>query len=146
MRISDWIQTCALPISHLRPAGKPGPQLSALLAASAHGRDGLRQKRSRADEGHLAFQYVPELRQFVQPGPAQKAANRGNPLVVRKKLAARIAGVTHLTKLDELERRDVLTRPPLAAKYRAARRDQDAAADKQDKGGKKRETDRKGVV
>src|SRR3546814_16326122 len=46
---------------HLRPSGKPGPQLSAFLAASAHGRDRPRQKRSRADEGHLAFQDVPEL-------------------------------------------------------------------------------------
>src|SRR3546814_6997609 len=72
---------------HLRPSGKPGPQLSAFLAASAHGRDRLRQKRSRADEGHLDFQVVPELRQSVQPGPAQKAANRRNPLLIRKKLA-----------------------------------------------------------
>src|SRR3546814_7120398 len=69
-----------------------------------------------------------------------KAANRRNPLLSRKKLAARIAGVTHRTKLDELERHAVLTRPPLAEKYRAARRDQDADADKQDKGGKKRDT------
>src|SRR3546814_12484383 len=105
---------------HLRPSGKPVHLLSALLAASAQGRDGLRQKRSRADEGHLAFQDVPELRQFVQPGPAQKAANRRNPLLIRKKLAARIAGVPHRTKLDELERHAVLTRPPLADKYRAA--------------------------
>src|SRR3546814_16380860 len=83
---------------------------------------------------------VPVLRQFFQPGPAQKAANCRNPLLIRKKLAARIAGVTHRTKLDELERHAVLTRPPLAEKYRAARRDQDADADKQDKGGTKRDT------
>src|SRR3546814_20101512 len=106
---------------HLRPSGKPVHLLSALLAASAQGRDGLRQKRSRADEGHLAFQDVPELRQFVQPGPAKKAANRGNPLVVRKKLAARIAGVTNRTKLDEMERSAVLTSPQFKAKNRAAR-------------------------
>src|SRR3546814_3001266 len=139
MRIRDWSSDVCT-YDRVRPSGKTRPKLSARHPTSDNGRDGLRQKRSRADEGHLAFQDVPELRQFVQPGPAQKAANRGNPLVVRKKLAARIAGVTHRTKLDELERRAVLTRPPLAEKYRAARRDQDADTDKQDKGGKKRDT------
>src|SRR5688572_14670380 len=49
-------------------------------------RDLVRQTRyefgalgPRADQTHLATEHVPQLRQFVEPRPAQESADRGDP-------------------------------------------------------------------
>ena len=39
----------------------------------------FRDLRPWADEAHLADQDVPELREFVQLGPAEKASDAGHP-------------------------------------------------------------------
>ena len=40
-------------------------------------------RRTRAYQRHLAFQYVVELRQFIQAGPAQKTPDTSDPRIFR---------------------------------------------------------------
>src|SRR5689334_16932699 len=41
-----------------------------------------RQRRSRADEGHVAPEHIPELRQLVETGPAEEASRSRHPRIV----------------------------------------------------------------
>ena len=45
--------------------------------------------RAGADQGHLAPDHVPELRQLVEAGAAQEPADLGDPVVIGGDLAAR---------------------------------------------------------
>src|SRR5215203_6433710 len=81
---------CALGVrrviaAQLRPTGDPG------LDQQAPGLEGngslehaheLRPLRARSDQGHLALQHVPELRELVEVRPAQEAADVRDAWVV----------------------------------------------------------------
>src|SRR2546423_13051681 len=73
----DLIASGDLPdASEPRPDRQP-PALPALVE-----RDLLRQRRTRADDAHVAAQDVDELRQLVDAVLAQETADRRHPRVV----------------------------------------------------------------
>src|SRR5215475_12451709 len=75
----------AAPAVHLRPAGQAGLHLVAehvLRNAMLELLDEMRPFGPRTDDGHVAAQDVPELRQLVQVRAAQEAAKRGYTWIV----------------------------------------------------------------
>ena len=72
----------AAPAVHLRPAGDAGLDLvpqHVLRDAVLELFDEERPLGPRADDGHVAAQHVPELRQLVEVEPAQPAADASSP-------------------------------------------------------------------
>ena len=74
------VERRAAAAGHLPQAGDPG------LASSTRRQcqrlvllDLVRERRPRSDERHVAAQHVPELRQLVEAGLAQDAADRRDP-------------------------------------------------------------------
>src|SRR5262249_49826758 len=61
----------------------------------------VRHGRSWADQGHLAAQHVPELRQLVEARLSEKAAERGDALVVGELEHARRGAVGYSARGDE---------------------------------------------
>ena len=62
------------------------------VAVGALHADGV---RARADEAHVAFQHVQELRQFVETGAAQEAADLCDARIVRRHLLQGRGGVVY---------------------------------------------------
>ena len=94
--------TCARPVSPDRDAValRVARQLGGELL------DEVRALRSRPDEGHVATQDVPQLRQFVERGAPQDPADRADALVADDRpLRGRLAlvGGPHRPELQALE-------------------------------------------
>src|ERR1051326_1630479 len=74
-------QSISVLITDLRPAGYPGTyRISHLVIRNfaAQPLHELRPLRARTDKRHVALENTPHLRDFIQPGSAQKAAESGN--------------------------------------------------------------------
>ena len=93
--------TCAQPVI---PGLIAQPQALALgVLVHLH-----RDRRPRADQGHLAAQHVHEVRELVERGAAQDgtdACDARVALVDRKPRADRLRSVHHGPQLQHLERR-----------------------------------------
>ncbi|OQA22240.1 MAG: hypothetical protein BWY63_00932 [Chloroflexi bacterium ADurb.Bin360] len=63
----------------------------------------LHQQRPRADEAHIAAQYVPQLGQLVQARAAKEAAEGRQPFGVGQQIAVGPAQVAHGAKFEEGE-------------------------------------------
>ena len=109
-----WI--CAQPVipgQHLEPAALAIGVLLDLVA----------QRRPRADHAHVAADDVPELRQLVDRGAAEEAADARDPAVA---LVDRVAGALllraddHRPQLQQLEVGAVLADARLPEEHRAA--------------------------
>src|SRR5688572_17738069 len=73
-------------VADLRPAGESGLDDVALTIERDRPRQFAHERRTlgtRSDKAHLALQYVPELRQLVDPRPAKNPADGGHARVVR---------------------------------------------------------------
>src|SRR5258708_6716145 len=79
------------------------------------------QRRPRTDQAHLAAKHVEELRDLVDRGDAQEAADPGNARIVRNlehravglvevddMMARTVGAIDHGAQLDERERPAVL--------------------------------------
>src|SRR5690606_10394407 len=89
---------------NLSPAGKARPHLVAAGLLGVVERQILHQQRARADQAHVALEDVPELRQLVEAGRTQKAAERRKALGIGKKLPGGADRIRHGTELDQIER------------------------------------------
>lgn len=65
--------------------------------------------RSRADDGHIALQYVEEFGEFVKARAAEELAVLGEANVIWEQVPLGVAGIGHGAELDELE--DLLVLP-----------------------------------
>src|SRR5690606_19417557 len=116
----------------LRPAGHAGLDvLSKHIAAPVFTEtfNKFRPLRPRTDQAHLAQQHVEQLRQLIQTGAAQKAAQWRNAFIIRlgpragalatitKHLGFRI-NVLHRAKLEDLESLAVQTHALLTEDHR----------------------------
>ena len=83
--------------------------------------DDLGALRPRADEGHVAANDVPELRQLVDVRASQDPADAGDPVVVRlRPLGAVALGVdAHAAELVDREAAAALAKSPLGIEDRA---------------------------
>jgi hypothetical protein len=70
------------PAAHLPHAGDPRAHREAAALPRLVLRDLARDRRPRADDGHLAAQHVDELRQLVDAELAHEPADRGDPRIV----------------------------------------------------------------
>ena len=79
--------------------------------------------RSRADDAHVALQHVEQLRQLVDAGHADDAADAGDAIVVARgrAVAVEVARLdVHAAELEDLERLVVSPQPSLREQHRAA--------------------------
>src|SRR5262249_29418029 len=76
-----------------------------------------------ADEAHLADEHVPELRQLIDAGPAEEAADARDARIVlgRPRGAERLRVGAHRAKLLDREAAPSLARADLRVEHRAAR-------------------------
>lgn len=87
----------------LRPAGDSGAHfVSARLFGTVEG-EILYQQRTGTDEGHVAFQHVPELRKFIDGSGAYETSHLSQTLSIREEIAVGVALVGHSLELDYLE-------------------------------------------
>src|SRR2546425_12773664 len=80
----------------------------------------FRPLRSWADQAHLADEYVPQLRELVEPGPPHEPADRRDPLVVGSGPdgpRGRLGVLTHRAKLVNREHAPVLADTRLVIKH-----------------------------
>ncbi len=91
--------------------------------------DELRPLWTRADEAHVAFDHVPQLRELVQARGAEPPANPGEPLTVGKNTSTLIVSVGHRSELDERERDVAQPGPALPEQHRRAERGPDQRGD-----------------
>ena len=113
-----------VPTAKLRPAGETRlDQVTAGVVREAPLElgDDLRPLGARADDGHVAPEDVPELRQLVDVRAAQQATGPGDTGVVglRPLRALRLGVDPHRPQLDDLERLAVLAEAALAIEDRA---------------------------
>ena len=91
---------------HLRPACEPRPDVEPVALVLVVLLDLVAQRRTRADDAHVATQDVPELRELVDRGPPEDAADPRDPAVA---LVHRVAGADalgaddHRAELEDLE-------------------------------------------
>ncbi len=93
------------------------------MAAALDGRvsrEILGQERTRADETHVPFNDVPELRKFVEACGAEEAAQGSEAKVVRQKIAGCVFGVCHGSEFIEPKRSILVPDSKLPKEYRAA--------------------------
>ncbi len=107
--LADIVHAAVVRPVDLGPAGDSGqdalaPMIFLDLVAQGHKDRGL--LRARSHDVHIAHQYVPELRQLVEPELAQHATHRGHARIValRPDLARRSAVHVHRAKLVHDER------------------------------------------
>ena len=65
----------------LRPAGDPGQHLEPAALALGVALDLVAERRARPDQAHVAADDVPQLRQLVERGAAQKGTDPRDPAV-----------------------------------------------------------------
>src|SRR4029077_15375007 len=58
---------------------------------------------ARSDQAHLAFEDIPELRQLIEFRPGEKAAQTGEPHVVRRRQRRAGGAVLHLPELEHVQ-------------------------------------------
>src|SRR5688572_4858388 len=102
---------------HLRDTRQPGPDEHAQFVArnlpDDHvGLDPADENslalglRARTDEAHLAEEDVPELRQLIESGPAQKPADRRHPRIIVPRLPLDVLWIDdHRPELQHSKRR-----------------------------------------
>ena len=73
-----------VPSAHLGQAGQAGRDLVAARLLGGVALEVLRQQRARTDQRHVAAQHVPELRQLVEAGGAEPAADGRQARVVAR--------------------------------------------------------------
>jgi hypothetical protein len=71
------------------------------------------KERPGANEAKIATQDVPQLRQFIQAGTAEKRAQAGGTPFVLKQTAVAIAGMCHRSELEASEQALVQSRTHL---------------------------------
>src|SRR5581483_12491340 len=107
-----------VPSAHLREAGDAGLHLVATRLLGRVAAEILRQQRPRADEGHVAAQHVPELRQLVEARGTEEPSQRREPRLVRVDAELRRVGRTHRPELEEREAAAAETGPRLPEEER----------------------------
>ncbi|MCY1425093.1 hypothetical protein D9M71_408730 [compost metagenome] len=98
----------AAPAIHLCPAGNPRLHLMAQHVAANLGAVFLvvrHRMRAWADDGHVAEQYIDELRQLIQRSPANECTHPGNAVVIARGLD-HIRAVLHHPHAAELPHLD----------------------------------------
>ena len=102
---------------NLRPAGEPGADLEAAALVLVVLLDLVAKRRARPDHAHVAAQDVPELRQLVDRGAPEDAADARDAriaLVDREARAELLGADDHRPQLQELEVGAVLAHSRLA--------------------------------
>jgi len=77
----------------------------------------LHQQRPRPHYTHIPFQHIPQPRQTIEAGGAQKATKGHDALRIWQGLARFIIGIAHRAELHHLERVAVQTGAGLAEEY-----------------------------
>ena len=108
---------------HLRPAGKAGADIVAVVLLLTVKGQVLHQQRSRTYDAHLAPEDIPQLRQLVDAQRTQLLSEARQALPVRQQIAALVPRIAHAAELVELEDLLVLPRPLLTEDHRASQLD-----------------------
>ena len=102
----------------------------------------LRQEGSRSDQGHITFQHVDELREFVNRSRTDKLPDPGQPLLIRQQITIRIPLIRHGLELDDMENPGILSGTGLQKESSGAligemepKRNQEEKPSDQEKGG-----------
>src|SRR4051812_34067014 len=91
---------------HLRPAGQARLHVEAVALALVVAVDLVAERRSRADEAHLAAEDVPELRQLVDREAAEYPSGACDPRIALRDRVAGALGLRaddHRSQLQQLE-------------------------------------------
>src|SRR5271168_3026944 len=118
----SFLPTDSVPAIHLRPARDARFHIVTAHLFRRVALEVLHEQRARANQAHLTFQNVPQLGQLIQAETTQQASRRGQSLMVWKKAAARIAGISHRSEFQQLERLRVVARAYLTKQHRGAHR------------------------
>jgi len=102
-----------VPAVDLSPTGNARPYLMAAALKIVVAQQVLRQERPRPHDTHIASQNIPELRQFVQAGPSQEAAQTREAFGIRQEHAVLISVLGHGSKLQNREFLASRSDPPL---------------------------------
>src|SRR5690554_4515425 len=78
------------------------------------------QQRPWAYQAHIALEHIPEFRQLIQAGGAQKATKRCHALVIWQGVAVFVRGVQHGAEFHHLKRFAVQAWAGLAEEYGGA--------------------------
>ena len=99
----------------------PGARLENGAVVLRVHQDVLLELGTRAHQAHVAHEHVPQLRQLVDLGVAQEVPDPGDPLILAHRDAgAELGGVVHHgPELDDVERLQMPSHPPLAEEHRA---------------------------
>ena len=87
----------------LSPAAEAGAHLVAAVLVGRVERKILHQQRARANQGHVTFEDVEQLGQFVYRGGTDEAAYSGEALGIGQEMAGGVALVRHGLELDDFE-------------------------------------------
>ena len=117
----------------LGPAGDPWPHLMAPRLLRGVAPQVLHQKRPRPHQAHISFEDVEQLRQLIEAGGPQEAAEGGQARRVGEEGAVGTAGVGHGAELEEQEGTAVQTGTLLAEQHRAAQSPPDGRRKQQER-------------
>lgn len=87
----------------LGPAGESWFHFVAAHLLLGIAREVFGKERARSDDAHVAFEDVPELREFVEAGGAEETAKFGEALVIWEEVALGVALVRHGAEFVEGE-------------------------------------------
>ena len=87
----------------LGPAGDPRPHLMAPRLLRGVAPQVLHQKRPRPHQAHISFEDVEQLRQLIEAGGPQEAAEGGQARHVGEEIAGAITGIRHGAELEQPE-------------------------------------------
>src|SRR5260370_42458008 len=114
------VQTCALPILHLRPSGHTGTHFVAQHVVREFGTKlfyELGPLRARANDAHVAEEDVEELGELVEGPGTNPASHPRSPRILRLRplrAAFFLGPLPHRSELDDVDRLAVESHPHLA--------------------------------
>ena len=110
---------------HLRPTRDARRDFMPAELARAVSREILRKQRPWTHQRHLATEYIPQLRQFVQAGGPEGLTHAAQTFRVGKKPSTAVPRIAHRTEFVEPERSSRIANPQLTEQNRRSHADAD---------------------